>query len=296
MKLKDFKIFKEAEKAKFTYPFIVMGIIAYAFTMIGGILGSFMGMPFYGTLPDYLVMSLFSLIIGFGIIIVLCILHVKFIEKRSVVGMGFYKKSAFKNYFVGVAVGLLFMGSVVLVGSMVGAFEVKLQPFTMGALIPIGVMLIGFVIQGAAEEVLVRGWMIPLLGRRYNPIVAIILSAVYFAVYHALNPGMTIMPIINLTLCGGFLALYYVYEGSLWGVFGFHTAWNWSQGNLFGIKVSGTSMPGGAVFSTESMNGYDFISGGKFGAEGGLLCSVVLLLGIVYFYYKIKKKCAETTL
>lgn len=286
--MRDMRVFKEAESSVKDYNFIVFAIIVFVLSTAGGIVGEILDMIFKNFMPAYLSTAIFSLIIGFGSMVLLCFLIVKKVEKRSIVGLGFYKEGSVKKYFIGFAAGIMMMLTVVVIGSLTGAYSVSFNGVTIGGLIPIIVMLIGFVVQGAAEEVLVRGWMLPLLAKRYNVAAGIILSSVFFAAFHAMNPGMTIMPVINLVLCGLFLGLYYVKEQSLWGVFGLHTAWNWCQGNLFGIKVSGTGVPGGSIFTTNSVGGLELVSGGNFGAEGGILCSIVLSIGIIYFLLKLR--------
>jgi len=180
-----------------------------------------------------------------------------------------------------------------LAGTLLGGFEIN----TAGAsttgiktLIPVLFMLFGFVIQGGTEEVITRGWILPVIGARYNVTFGVILSTAIFTLLHGMNPGMTVLPIVNLTLFALFAALYVIYTGNLWGICGFHTAWNWFQGNIFGIKVSGNSMAGGSIFSFDFVNGFDLVSGGIFGVEGGLICTFVYLVGIGYLGYRIAKK------
>ena len=74
------------------------------------------------------------------------------------------------------------------------------------------------------------------------------------------------------------LIIFILYDRSIWAACGWHTAWNWTMENIFGLKVSGTE---GIVsvfkFSTQ---GPDYITGGNFGPEGSILSSIVLLAGI----------------
>lgn len=288
MKLSDLRVFKESEKSRKHYNFIVFSIIAYLMAIVGSLVGEIPGMILGAGMPKYLSTVIFTMWIGFGMMIVLPVLHVKFVEKRPIRGLGFYKEGMFGQYLIGALVGIGFMAAVVLLGMGLGVYKLSLNDITMAGLKMIFVMLLGFVVQGAAEEILVRGWMLPLLSNKYGVAWGIILSSVFFAAFHAMNPGMTVIPVVNLILVGIFLALYYIKEQNLWGVFGFHSFWNWAQGNLFGIKVSGNAFPGGSVFSTE-VSGIDILSGGSFGAEGSLLCSLVLVIGIIYFFNKLKK-------
>ena len=57
-----------------------------------------------------------------------------------------------------------------------------------------------------------------------------------------------------------------------------HSAWNFAQGNLFGIPVSGLTGSPSPLTATLS-DGLTWVSGGDFGIEGGLAATAVLLLG-----------------
>ncbi|WBW96755.1 CPBP family intramembrane glutamic endopeptidase [Oceanirhabdus sp. W0125-5] len=255
-----------------------------------GVIGDFV------QLPDYLKTSIFTLTIGFGSSTLLCFLYVKKIEKRPISSIGFIKDFAFKKYLLGFLIGSVFMSLCVLVATLLGGFEINtMQTSNTGikTLLPILCMLIGFIIQGGTEEVLSRGWVLPVVGAKYNVPFGIVVSTVFFTLLHGMNPGMKLMPIINLILFSIFAALYVIQTKELWGICGFHSAWNWFQGNIFGIKVSGNRMTGGSLFSFDSVENLDLISGGNFGIEGSLICSFIYLMGIVYLSYKITKnmKC-----
>lgn len=85
--------------------------------------------------------------------------------------------------------------------------------------------------------------------------------------------------IVNLLLYSLFAAFYALREGSLWGVCAFHSAWNWAQGNFFGLAVSGNQADGGMLFDLMEV-GPDWFTGGAFGPEGGLAVTLMLLVGI----------------
>jgi hypothetical protein len=58
----------------------------------------------------------------------------------------------------------------------------------------------------------------------------------------------------------------------------FHVAWNWVQGCLFGLVVSGQrSVP---TLINLQTTGPDVVTGGAFGPEGGLAVTAVFLVGI----------------
>jgi membrane protease YdiL (CAAX protease family) len=142
------------------------------------------------------------------------------------------------------------------------------------------IALLGWAVQGPAEELVCRGWMLPVIAARYRLWTGVLVSAVFFAVLHAINPNLTPIAGLNLVLYGLFAALYVLREGSLWGISAQHAAWNFAQGNLFGFEVSGIAPAGGMLLNMME-TGPDEVTGGAFGPEGGLAITAVLVIGIV---------------
>jgi membrane protease YdiL (CAAX protease family) len=155
--------------------------------------------------------------------------------------------------------------------------------------------LVFFVIQGPGEEVLCRGYLLPVLGARGGPWAGIAISSLIFAVLHLLNPNIGPISVLNLVLVGIFFCLYALKEGGLWGVFGWHTAWNWAQGNLFGLEVSGMADIATHPLFDLTETGPDWITGGSFGPEGGVAVTAVLLAGTIFLLWRFWRARTETT-
>lgn len=70
--------------------------------------------------------------------------------------------------------------------------------------------------------------------------------------------------------------------------------WNFAQGNIFGISVSGMDMMA-SVFSFAPTNEGELINGGTFGLEGGLAVTIVLILAtIAVLLVKVKPVTLQT--
>jgi len=113
------------------------------------------------------------------------------------------------------------------------------------------------------------------------------MSSVMFALLHIFNDGISVMAIVNITLFGLMMALYMLKQGSIWGVCAIHSAWNFVQGNVFGVQVSG--MPLTESLFVSELTGSKWITGGDFGLEGGLTVTIVLLAGIVVIMLRKRK-------
>lgn len=144
-----------------------------------------------------------------------------------------------------------------------------------------------FAVQASAEEVQFRGYLLPVLGARGGGWVGILGSAFIFGLSHGLNPHVTGVAVCNIVLVGLFLALYTLWEEGLWGVFGWHAAWNWAQGNLFGLEVSGQKGLATHPLLDLTEIGPDWITGGSFGPEGGTAVTIVMLIGLAFLGWRL---------
>ncbi len=222
------------------------------------------------------------LVLSFGGVILLVWLWVRLYEKRGLATLGLERDGALRRYGRGLFIGFLtFAGAVGLMALFGFVAPETSDPGRVGWAALVGVLLVipGWLVQGAAEEVLTRGWIMSVLAARYRPWLGILLSSLFFTLAHGLNPNLTALALVNLFLYGLFAAFYALREGSLWGVCAFHSAWNWAQGNCFGLAVSGNRAEGGMLFDLME-TGPDWFTGGAFGPEGGLAVTLMLLAGM----------------
>jgi membrane protease YdiL (CAAX protease family) len=222
--------------------------------------------------PAISVVGLFSTI---GMIVGVFI-YCRLIEKRRLPTLGFTKKGFASEYLTGLAVGTLMFSVGVAISFLAGTlrFDGFSAAFAPGWL---AVFLLGYGFQGMSEEVLCRSYFMVSLARRQAVAVAMIVSAAAFAAMHFANPNTSVLAFVNLFLFGVFAAAYFIKRGDIWGVAAIHTSWNFVQGNVFGIAVSGTASPV-TVMTFAPVVGGDLVSGGAFGLEGGLAVTAVLVL------------------
>ncbi len=205
----------------------------------------------------------------------------RWFERRPLSTLGFERGGALGKYARGFLVGTaMFLASLGLSAAL-GYITVQPAGPALGLATFGGVlaMLLGWLVQGASEEALTRGWLLGSLGARYRPWVGVLISSLAFAALHSLNPNLSGLALLNLFLFGLFAALYALREGGLWGVCAEHSAWNWLQGNVFGLEVSGLTRTGPVMLNLRAQ-GPDFITGGAFGPEGGLAVTAVLVVAV----------------
>ena len=229
--------------------------------------------------PDW--MTLLQLILTVAVIVV-CIVYCTKLERRPLTSLGFRGKNPVGEYLIGYVLGVLLFTLAWAICLATGT--AKLEPMPSGLPWTIVLFLFAFLIQGLSEETLCRGFLMQTLSARYAPIVAVAVNAVFFAALHFANAGLTLLAFCNLFLFGIFASVYMWKRGSIWGVAALHSAWNFTQGNLLGIRVSGNVL-GPSVLSTSLTENGAWINGGAFGLEGGLAVTIVLSLGILLMLF-----------
>ena len=147
--------------------------------------------------------------------------------------------------------------------------------------------LILYIFVGFAEEILGRGYIISVMKQTRNIPLMVSVSAVVFSLMHIFNSSFSLIPFINIVLIGVVFALMYIWSGNLWMCIGYHIAWNYFQGNVFGFPVSGMESKG-IITTIYSEN--NIINGGGFGPEGGLAVTAIIIAGLLFvrWYYKGK--------
>lgn len=227
-------------------------------------------------------MLILQLLATSGMILV-ALLFCKLIQKRKMRTLGYKTKDMIKEYLIGLLVGFGMMFVAVIVCAVTGAIELNgiNADFSAGMAGTLVLFFIGFMIQGMSEEALCRGYMLVSVARKKKQVwLGIIVSSALFAALHLLNSGISALALVNLALFGVFAGVYFVKRGNIWGIAAVHSMWNFAQGNIFGILVSGNDF--GPTIITSSINeNMELINGGAFGLEGGIVVTIVLVLGIV---------------
>ena len=135
-----------------------------------------------------------------------------------------------------------------------------------------------------------RGWLLQTVTNRLNLSWGIAISSSLFSMLHLGNQGVTALSLISIVLVGVLMALYMIKTDNIWGVAALHGAWNFAQGNLVGVAVSGRDA-GGSLLHFQARSGVpDWLSGGAFGLEGNIVTCLVLLVGIVILRLQLKKE------
>ena len=261
---------------------VIAVLIVLATVAIGQIV---IGVPVYLLLfgpaaPDHggLGWQLYTTVVLFAATTLALYLWVRFREGRPFATVGFRSRPS--GIGLGAVVGFGMFAVVVLAGVVTGQTTLEARAPTAALVGGVLVALAGFAVQGSTEEILIRGYLMQAAVRRWGLVAGVAVQAALFALLHGLNPGTGVLAVVNLVLVAVFLAGWALLEGGLWGVCAWHAVWNWAQGNVWGLLVSGQPITTSLLVTRPSPGASDLVTGGGFGPEGGLPATVVLACGV----------------
>lgn len=207
------------------------------------------------------------------------------IDRRSLAGLGLDPGRYGQECLIGLFTGPALLGLLSLLLMLTGHLQwVDITPDASTLFISLGmVVLIAF-----SEELVFRGYVLSnFLESFNNKWIALLLSALCFAIFHLGGPGINALAFANLFLAGILLGINYIYTRNLWFSIGLHLSWNFFQGPVLGSHVSGLSMP--TLLQTQ-MKGDWLITGGDFGLEGSVLNTGLSLIAILILAMAFERK------
>lgn len=192
-----------------------------------------------------------------------------------------------RDLLIGSAVGVASLTVATAIAAAAGGltftFSGRAALFQVGQTLVFSAVL--FVLAALAEEALARGYPLQTMTRARLVGLGVLLTSSAFAGFHMGNPNLsTVLPYLNLLLAGVWLAAAYLRTRSLWFPLGVHWAWNWALAALFGLPVSGiTDLAPHPLFHGIDL-GPAWLTGGDFGIEGGLACTITLLVSTIFIW------------
>ena len=234
-----------------------------------------------------------TLIIYYGYIVMagVALAYWKFIEKKPLSEMGLTKH--FGNYFIGAITGVLLLAVSVVAIILTGNIEYH-GVFENADILVIVLLVGGFVVQGATEEILCRGIVLHALKEKTSLWIAIAVSTIMFVLPHwsSLFAGETIYGVIgvaNLVLISIIFSLLTICFKSIWAACGLHSFWNAILYSILGLNLSGNDETVTAIFKMQSV-GENIWNGGVYGIEASIITTVVLAIATVLIWFANRKR------
>ncbi len=146
---------------------------------------------------------------------------------------------------------------------------------------------------GLTEEIIFRGFIFNTIERSWGTASALVITCVLFGCAHLINPipyPQKIFGCLALIFEAGLvLNAAYLLNRRLWLPIGLHWAWDFFEGPVFGMVVSGTNI--GLPLIKSSLVGNWWQTGGEFGPESSLAGIFTgTIFGVILLCLALKRK------
>jgi len=211
---------------------------------------------------------------------------VRFLDRRPFASFGFGLRPGWGGELgLGLALGIGMVGSIFLVEWATGMLAIQGIRSQSELDVTRGLFVLGFLayfmLQGTGEEIPMRGYLLQALNEWLGPVGATLVTAIGFSLLHIFNflyVDFNLLAMINIALFGVVAAYAYFVTRRLWLPAALHAGWNFALGPVASLPVSGLAYRG--LLRTMVRDGSARVfTGGDFGPEGGVLATVVLLVG-----------------
>jgi uncharacterized protein len=188
-----------------------------------------------------------------------------------------------RGLLFGAMTGTVLYSFIVLIAAIAGWYSVQSTSFDAASLLGSFALL---VFAAAFEELLFRGVLFQTLESALGTAWALALSGTLFGILHLGNANSTIVGAIAVGLAGVALGAVFAWTRDLWLLTGIHVTWNFMQGPIFGVAVSGNSF---ASLIKPVIQGSEVFTGGAFGFEAGAITIALCLLSTVWLVQRTQK-------
>jgi uncharacterized protein len=217
---------------------------------------------------------------------------VRWVEKRSLISVGFGGAHRLRKFLIGLAVGIAMMGAIVTAIALSGGYRVAdLAPAfaSPAALGWIAMLLACFALQSSVEEFVFRGWLFSTIMRRWNTTAAFILTSAAFTFLH-FSPRTPLLMLAMTFVFSIFACAWVRRSNSIWGVMGWHTGWNWFAGTGFDVPVTGLDVGLPALIVKLVPVGPAYLNGAGEGPEGSIYTLGLLTAASLSFLLVTKQR------
>lgn len=190
-------------------------------------------------------------------------------------------KDAARETGIGLGYGLGLFTLIVLVAAMFGVYRIEGYGGTDGLF---AALIASTLFPAVSEEIFFRGIVFRWVERFGGTWAGLIVSSALFGAAHMFNPAATWISTTFIAVEAGILlGGIYMLTRNLWAAIGLHAAWNFAQGGIFGVPVSG--LPEEGLINSQ-LAGPEILSGGPFGLEASIIALVIATAAGLWFVFR----------
>ena len=192
---------------------------------------------------------------------------------------------AIRHLLTGLGAGLAVFSVAVAVAATLGVYSINGKG-DLTDLLP--ALITSALFPAISEELVFRGIMFRWIEEFGGSWAALFVTSALFGAGHLANPHASPIAAIGIAVeAGVMLGAAYMLTRSLWLPMGIHAAWNFAQGEIYDIPVSGTPVHG---MVTANLSGPPLLTGSGFGLEASLAAIVpATLFGFWLLWLAIRK-------
>lgn len=216
----------------------------------------------------------------------------QFIDRKSFVSLGLrFDRLAIWDMLVGFVLSGFMVGLFFTVLLAFGMLEIEEIGWTSSGFLPIlEIFLLLFGVglaTGYSEELAFRGYILQNLGEGIGLVWAVVVSCILYGLMHMPNPNSTLLSGVIIAILGFLRIFGWLRTGQLWLSIGMHAGWNFFQGPILGFSVSGF---GSQSLIQHTISGPNWMTGGSFGPEAGIVVVPVVLLALIVMFLWTAKR------
>ncbi len=235
--------------------------------------------------------------------ILLIFFAAKKLDKRDISEYGFKNPRIwFRDFLAGFVMAAIAMSSIVLIKIQMGWSTIEQFQISLTETSFLWGISLSFILMLAVsfwEEVYFRsylitnlkeGFMFRKVGQSGAMLIAVLLSSAFFGLLHYGNPNASWVSTLNISIAGLVFAYPYIITKSIAIPIGMHLSWNFFQGAVYGLPVSGNQFE--EMFMVVNTTGPEVFTGGSFGPEAGAagLLGLMILLTLNEIYCTLINK------
>lgn len=198
---------------------------------------------------------------------------------------------ATRAFGVGVLWGGAMAGGALVLG-IVGGARIVVQDAAGESYLATAMPIVaGLAVAALLEELMFRGFPLVRLAQAAGRVGASVTLAAVFALAHMGNPDTSALGIVNIGLAALLLSAVFFSPGGLATAWGLHLGWNGGLVLVGDAPVSGMRF---ALPVLEYFPGrHGWITGGRFGPEGGLVTTIVMTTALAWWVRRVTRATRE---